>query len=177
MHWHSIRNAYQLKDNPYASWLSDDSSLTQKLIVASSGDFSVRRLQQCWQVPQPHEAQRLNLKLRQFALIREVLLLCHGEPWVYARSVIPSQSASGALRFLRTLQHASLGAALFKYPSLVRSPFEIAEFYSEDLTGASLSNALGQPLFGRRSLFSLFNKDLLVSEVFLPPCLTHNPSF
>ena len=72
------------------------------------GDFEVQVINQSWHLPTLDEAKLLGLKTRQKALIREVLLLCHGTPWVYARSVIPHPSLEGELRFLRKLKNSAL---------------------------------------------------------------------
>ena len=65
-------------------WLLDEGSLTERLIAASGGDFRVERLSQCWQQPLLSERRLLGLPGRQRALIREVVLRCREEPWIYA---------------------------------------------------------------------------------------------
>jgi len=100
------------------------------------------------------------------ALIREVVLRGHRQPWVFARSVLPLTSLTGRLRRLRKQGNQPLGKFLFKHPQLERSPVVIARFgkgnryLPEVLQGE-------QPLWGRRSVFRLDNRPLLVSEVFL----------
>ena len=148
-------------------WLLDEGSLTTRLIQASKGDFQVQVLEQSWRTPFLNEAKLLGLKSRQKALIREVLLICEGTPWVYARSVIPYQSLHGRLRFLRKLQNSALGALLFKDPNLQRSHFQVDKI---SLPQAPIPATSATTVYGRRSLFHLYNKPLLVAEVFLPNC-------
>ena len=148
-------------------WLLDSGSLTARLMAASDGDFQVKVVQQDWRVPYLNEARLLGLKPRQRALIREVQLLCHGKPWVYARSVMPFDSLNGRLRFLRKLKNSALGALLFKDPHLKRSHFQVCQF---DLPVGNIPCERRCSVFGRRSLFQLYNKPLLVAEVFLPDC-------
>lgn len=140
-------------------WLEDQGSLTQRLTRAANGEFSVRVLSQHWSCPSADEARALNMPVRQIALIREVELLGrNGEPWVYARSVLPASTLTGRERRLRLLGSRSLGSLMFRDPSLSRSP----------LVSARLHDEQGQTYWARRSVFRLHNKPLLVCEVFLP---------
>ena len=147
-------------------WLTDDGSLTERLISLRRGTFSVQRLYQGWQVPLPSERLLLEIPQRQVALIREVALQLDGNTVVFARSVFPHASLQGSLGHLRKLQNKSLGAILFKHPGMHRRPFELARipgdspYLPRDLQQAS-------PAWGRRSCFDLEGKKLLVSEVFL----------
>ena len=104
-------------------WLTDDGSLTGRLIDLKRGDFQVQRLYQGWQVPLPSERRLLALPSRQLALVREVALLLAGQAVVFARSVFPISSLTGSLTHLRRLQNSSLGAILFKHPGMHRRPF------------------------------------------------------
>ena len=172
--WRNMRQLtrQQLPDT-VRPWLLDRGSLTARLIKASHGNFRVQLLEQSWRVPTDDEAALLNMKQRQKALVREVLLICNDEPWVYARSVIPFSSLQGPLRFLRKLQNSALGALLFKDPFLVRSHFEVADI---TLPNNLIPVENSANTFGRRSLFYLQNQPLLVAEIFLPACqLSQNP--
>ena len=150
-------------------WLLDRGSLTERLKQASDGDFAVQLLAQRWQRPTHDEAALLGLRPREQALVREVLLLCHGQPWVYARSVLPHATLSGPLRFLRRLQNQALGGLLFRDPSLQRSHFMLT---TVQLPHAAIPLAIDTPctVYGRRSLFRLQDRPLLVAEFFLPAC-------
>lgn len=147
-------------------WLLDDSSLTARLVALNAGAFSVRRLYQGWQVPLPSEQRLLQIPPRQRVLVREVVLQLDGRPVVFARSLFPVSSLAGELAHLRRLQNRSLGAILFRYPNMRRSPFELAR-----ITGNStyLAPVVRQreSAWARRSCFELGGKRLLVSEVFL----------
>jgi chorismate--pyruvate lyase len=149
------------------SYLLDSGSLTERLIGVSAGNFRVQLLKQGFAKASISEAKLLGLKAGQKAWVREVLLLCHDEPWVYARSVIPINSLNGKLRHLRRLQNSSLGALLFKDPTLKRSHFECCCL--EQLPNFQ-QNKANKPIYGRRSVFHLYNKPLLVAEHFLPAC-------
>ena len=171
--WHHYqRNPFIQIDPLWRSWLLDHGSLTQRLIDASNGAFQVRILRQGWQRPSCSEAQCLGLKPRQLAIVREVELLCFGQPWVYARSVFPQHTLTGRLRSLKKLDTRPLGALLFSDPSMQRSHFEIAALNNPKLANYFNDNS-NNFAWGRRSLFFLDEKPILVAEIFLPALEQH----
>ncbi|WP_229838154.1 chorismate--pyruvate lyase family protein [Cellvibrio zantedeschiae] len=149
------------------SWLLDNGSLTAKLLKLSQGDFRVEVLRQLNARASLSEAQALGINPHQICLIREVILRGHNQPWVFARSVLPLSSLTGNLRHLRKQGNRPLGAFLFSQPHLKRSPIALSlisrhhAYVPEKLVGDA-------QIWGRRSIFSLSDKPLLVSEVFLP---------
>jgi chorismate--pyruvate lyase len=160
-HYSSIKLPSTIKP-----WLLDRGSLTQRLIKASNGRFKVKVLSQQWQQPRWSEAVLLSMGHREQAIIREVVLLCDDQPWVFARSVIPAQSLVGRLRRLRKFNDSSLGAMLFRDPSMHRRPFQIATIEGNS---PQIPEHLRQQqtLWGRRCRFELAKKPIMVSELFL----------
>lgn len=157
--WRALKRPSRLAaPQPWRSWLQDRGSLTQRLVHASQGHFRVEVLRQGYFRPSHSEARALGLPPRQLALVREVLLLGRGEPWVYARSVFPVSTLSGPQRQLREIGNRSLGSVLFRDPTMQREPLQIGD----------LRLAGGTRLWARRSVFRLAGKPLLVCEVFLP---------
>ena len=152
----------------WRDWLFDTGSLTQRLLDASYGELSVNVIKQQFQVPSLSERNALGLPDRQQAMIREVLLCGAGQPWVFARSVIPLTTLSGRLRKLRQLDNQPLGALLFKDPSMTRDLVEVACVNADNnqLPSRLLGNE--NSVWGRRSVFRLDKKPLLVAEFFLP---------
>jgi chorismate--pyruvate lyase len=147
-------------------WLLDEGSLTEQLLKTSDGNFEVLRLRQEWSRPHLSEARLLDIPTGQEALVREVVLKCFEQPWVFARSVIPSRSLTGKLRHLRGLENKSLGALLFQDPSLQRNPFQVAHIPGDSsYIPAELQQ--DQPAWARRSRFVVQGNPLMVSEVFL----------
>jgi len=141
-------------------------------MAATAGDFFVRVVHQGWQRPDLSEAKRLGIKAGQVALIREVQLMCHNQAWVRARTVFPLSTLSGRLGYLKKLGNQSLGSLLFKDPSLKRTLFEIASMGG--MQGRSLGRQeSGCALWGRRSLFYVKHKPILVAEIFLPALKAH----
>ncbi|QQD18245.1 chorismate lyase [Spongiibacter nanhainus] len=149
-----------------AGWLLDRGSLTAHLRRVSGGQFHVQVLRQRWGLPQLSERQLLGMGDREWGLIREVLLCCHGEPWVYARSVLPAKSLCGRLRRLRRLDNRPLGHLLFSEPSMERIPYQIARFGADQLPLQGLDSSA--QMWGRRSCFLLQGRPIMVSEIFLP---------
>lgn len=147
-------------------WLFDQGSLSARLAARSDGDFRVQVLAQRWALPTAAERLALSLGLRQRALIREVLLRGRGQPWVYARSVLPLALLRGRYRFLAHLGEHPLGALLFRDPRLQRGPIEVAKCPVPPLP--ELAASAGVDAWQRRSLFYLGGQPLLVAEMFLP---------
>lgn len=139
-------------------WLLDRGSLTQHLVQASQGHFRVEVVRQLWGRPSRSEARALNIDPRQKVLIREVRLLGHEQPWVFARTIIPASTLTGKQRKLNGLGCRSLGTVLFRDPTMKRGPLQVGR----------LTLNSGEMAWARRSLFYLANKPLLVTEVFLP---------
>ncbi len=152
---------------PLRAWLLDQGSLTAKLMHLSGGDFRVQVLRQTLARPRPSEQLLLGVPAGQWALVREVALWGRSEPWVFARSLIPLTSLTGRLRQLRRLDSRPLGGFLFAQPDLVRGAMQISRIGPQR---AYVPSELQQntDLWGRRSVFELERKPLLVSEVFLP---------
>ncbi|NIB39449.1 chorismate lyase [Pseudomaricurvus alkylphenolicus] len=155
-------------------WLSDGGSLTARLVAHSQGQFAVQVLSQRWGRCHLSEANALGIAPRARVLVREVILRGKGQPWVYARSILPWQSLTGPLRRLRRFDAQPLGGWLFRQPSLQRHPMQASCFAPGDKRlGRALKEQLSEwpltkPLWGRRSVFSVYGKPLLVGEVFLP---------
>lgn len=168
------------KDSPpraLSDWLFNQDSLTKRLVAASAGEFQVQVLAQGFARPRPSEQRALNLPKRQVALIRTVLLLGCGQPWVFARSIIPLTTLRGPYRFLRHLGSQPLGELLFNDPTMQRGDFELLRCNAAELDGTA--GALPDPdeiLWGRRSVFYLNHKPLLVGEIFLPEFAPLPPS-
>ena len=158
--------------NLLATWLQDSGSLTARLIDLSEGDFQVKVLRQQLAIPSRDEQQILGMKHPVRALIREVVLMGAGHPWVFARSLLPITSLCGPLRHLRKQNTRPLGAFLFSQPHLERSDIQIARIGNPHAYVPTFLTK-GQELWGRRSVFYLESKPLLVSEVFLPEFCEH----
>ena len=152
-------------------WLLDEASLTKRLQSVCRGRFRVRVLSQGWARPMVNEAQVLGLHPYKYAMVRQVELLCDETPWVYARTIIPRKTLKGRLRRLAHLQSQSLGAVLFASPTMRRGEVEIANILVNSTVHKLFEDQGGhlpESAWARRSVFHLYEKPLLVSEIFLP---------
>jgi len=155
-------------------WLFDQGSLTRKILLSCNEAFRVEVISQHWQRPMLNEALRLGAQPEQHALIREVLLYCGDKPWVFARSVLPRKTLTGQRRFLGKLGSRPLGHILFSDPTIQRDALEVAEIKKGQRMFRCATESLAQApesVWGRRSVFYLHKKPLLVNEVFLPSIL------
>lgn len=170
--WQSERRVFNyVVPHDMACWLYDPASLTARLIAACNHRFAVAVLSQSWGTPFHNESKRLGMRARHRALIREVFLYCGDTPWVFARTVIPRATLTGAQAYLANLGSKPLGAVLFADPHMRRDPFEVAriqggEYLYQRATQRSAKHA--REIWGRRSVFYLSKKPLLVNEIFLP---------
>ena len=161
---------------PIAPWLFDAASLTQRLRQVCQGRFQVRVVSQRRVRPLRDERVALRMRDHEHALVRMVYLLCDGQPWVFARTVIPAASLRGPRRRLLRLGNRPLGALLFADPHMQRGPVEVVCVPSASALLVAATHGMQrrpQAIWGRRSLFRLGGKPLLVSEFFLPALLAH----
>lgn len=152
-------------------WLLDPSSLTDQMKRSCVGGFSVRVLGESWEKPRLDEARALGLRSGQLGRVRQVHLLCNGRPRVFARTVIPFTTLSGAQRRLGYLGSKPLGAFLFADPGMQRGEVELACIRpGQAMFAQAVAGLRERPdnIWGRRSLFRVGGKPLLVSELFLP---------
>ena len=164
-----------------ASWLFDSSSLTARLVALCGKRFNVSLLSQRWQKIDPEEAAAMRLGHVRSALVRQVLLCCGDIPLVYARSVIPSVTVTGAQRRYANMGRRPLGAMLFADRTMRREQVMVSRLPTghkiirqfgntgnDAARGEENRPASSDAIWGRRSVFRVSGKPLLVSEFFLP---------
>ncbi|HRD65897.1 MAG TPA: chorismate lyase [Candidatus Competibacter sp.] len=171
-HWHSRSRPF-LSDAPPGlnAWLLDRGSLTRRLRRICGDRFRVRVLFQGWAHPGRDEACALKLRPGVWTWTREVQLFCGEQPWVFARTLIPSQTLSGRGRRLTRLGARPLGEVLFADPNVWRGPVEIARIAASQLLHQRAFAGFAEPpdaIWGRRSVFQIDGCPLLVCEIFLP---------
>jgi chorismate--pyruvate lyase len=169
--WHAHANGV----NPprwMRHWLTDDCSLTGKLIAQCSA-FEVRRLRQARALCLADECGAIGLSRRLQVQEREVLLCCDGRAVVFAHTVIPLLSSAADWPFFSALGNRSLGSTLFSDPLVRRDRFVYARLQPAHTLAIRAAEACPAPapfppLFARRSLFRRRHGVMLVTEVFLP---------
>ena len=146
-------------DTQTRDWLCEQGSLTRLLKLASEDQFHV-------QVLGEHEQTIDNALLRgEFGPLaaghsfwsRKVALYGCAQPWVLAHTLLPAHSEMSDLQQVRSLGSKPLGEFLFDHPGLQRSHLHFTN--------------LPSGIWGRKSLFFLFGKPILVAEFFLPELL------
>lgn len=152
------RPCHQLSDRPDAfwrEWLLDSGSLTERLDRLSAGTFRVNVIDEGWCFAGLRQMQVFSRdSVTQLMWSRRVQLCLYGQPWVAAHSLIPYSSLIGSGRQLVSLKTKPLGRFLFHQPGLQRGGLEITRLPGE--------------IWGRRSLFYLAQKPILVAEFFWP---------
>ncbi|RBP53794.1 chorismate--pyruvate lyase family protein [Arenicella xantha] len=137
--------------------ITDKGSLTAALIRLGRGAFRVRVLRQAIALPYFHEQRKLARPLSAAAMIREVELLVHDVPVVYARSIVPLTLVSQGRSGLANLGRTPLGHLLFKDGRIRVSK---REFSTPELNTTVLA--------ARRTPYDYQGSTILVSEFFLP---------
>jgi chorismate--pyruvate lyase len=151
----------------FASWLFDATSLTARLQMRYPKNLRLEVLGQNWERATINEARQLAIGPKQLCLERRIVFKVAEEAVVVARTMMPRTSLQGRLRRLTQLGTRPLGAALFADPSTRRIQLEVAWIPPAH----PLFPDLQYPAWGRRSLFRIADKPILVYEVFLPQLL------
>lgn len=152
-------------DTVLADWLFDQGSLTRRLTRLSDEQFSVTPLFQAWQPLRDEECDALGVGRGSEGWVREVYLSGHGQPWVFARSVVARQALAASDLALEGLGNRSLGELLFCDQAFVRQPIEVCHYPAPWLPAEQRASGL----WARRSRFDRGPLAVLVAEVFLPP--------
>jgi chorismate--pyruvate lyase len=151
---------HSLIGQPWRQWLLHKGSLTQRLKELNREGFCVQLIHTGIARASLSEARTLGIPTRSSVYVREVNLCIHEKVVVMARTVIPHSTLTGAERQLLALNNKPLGEFLFSHKNMSRNSIQIKR-------GRVDQNLI----WGRRSIFKLNNKPLLVSEYFLPSLL------
>ena len=167
--------ARQVRSPEYTAftvWLRHRGSLTARL--QARGTFAVHLLRQSLARPTLDEAVSLGIKPSQLAWIREVVLLCDGQPVVFAHTVLPYRPRGALTRWFARLGNRSLGAVLFSHHGFSRGALKSKRIdhrhalFAPAIAAMQLQTAAPPTLWARRSLFVFRSQSVLVSEVFSP---------
>jgi len=156
----------------FALWLRDRGSLTERL--QAKGSFAVRLLRQGLAMPTLDEAISLGIKRNQLAWVREVALVCDGQPVVFAHTVLPYRPRGALTRWFERLGHRSLGAVLFSHHGFARGALKSRRLdhrhalFQPAIAAMQLKTSAPSTLWARRSLFVFRSQSVLVTEVFSP---------
>jgi chorismate--pyruvate lyase len=152
-------------------WLTDQASLTVKLIRRSSR-FRVQRLRQRIALCLADEFAEVGLRRRGRVREREVLLRCDEVPVVFAHTVVPLAATASDWPFFGGLGEKSLGSTLFGDPRVRQGRLQFARLRPAHPLARRAAAAAGVQaagvLYARRCLYRRRRGLLLVTEVFLP---------
>lgn len=154
------------------SWVYETHSLTQRLRHFYGHTVAVKILFQQWKKPFLSEAHHLSLPYQHYCLIREVLLYTNDKPLILARTILPKKTIQSAKGNLSHLGTRPLGEVIFSYPHLQRLTKDVC-CVKTNLWSKALQQQLNikQSVWGRRTVYTLQQQPLLVSELFLPDAL------
>lgn len=153
------------------AWLIHPGSFMRRLKAHGIAQAKVQIVHQGWQYPSRDERKCLLLGERRYAWVREVLIRSHERVWMFARTVIPASTLTGAEQRLKHLKGRALGSVLFKNPGVWRSDFDWVCLEAKHLAFKQLEHYVplaADAVWGRRSQFYLHDKPLLLEEFFLP---------
>lgn len=154
------------------SWVYEGGSLTQRLRSIYGTSVAVKLLFQQWRKPLLSERRLLGLQEPHWCLTREVLLHADGKSLILARTIIPAATIKIANRSLSRLGTRPLGEVIFSYPKLARIAMDIALIQPTTWTDLARDAAgLQQAIWGRRTVYEIKQRQMLVSEFFLPEIL------
>lgn len=172
IHWRPINQfSQQAVPAVFRDILFDRGSLSVFLEKFCQGNFNLQLVRQAWERPLPDEAKVLSLQTGRYALLREIFLRCDDTPLVYGRSIIPVQTFTGAERRLARWGQRPLGNYLFSEKKISRTQIEIARITPFDSLYHLIKRNItfkDSSLWGRRSIFYIKSKPLLIVEIFLP---------
>jgi chorismate--pyruvate lyase len=154
------------------SWTYEPGSLTQRLRDYYGDAIGVKILLQQWNTPFLSERRLLKLHENKYSLIREVLLHANGKPLILARTIIPEKTIKVAKSNLAHLGSRPLGEVIFSYPKLERIEMDVTLINPPTWTQTAIAEAhIDQPIWGRRTVYAIAQRQMLVSEFFLPGSL------
>jgi len=151
------------------SWTYESGSLTQRLRNVYGDAVAVKILLQRWHNPFLSERRLLKLPENRYSLTREVLLHVEGKPLILARTIIPTSTIKAAKNNLSHLGNRPLGEIIFSYPKLERIAMDITLIDQSTWSQSAIAEAgIDQSIWGRRTVYAIAHKQMLVSEFFLP---------
>jgi chorismate lyase len=155
-----------------ASWVFEPGSLTRRLRGYYGNSVKVNVIYQRQLTPFLSESRILNQPNHRFCLTREVLLHADNIPLILARTIIPEQTVRSAHRNLSHLGSRPLGEVIFSYPGLERLQLQVTIVDQAFWTTQALKlGDIKEPVWGRRTIYAIKQKPLLVNEFFLPGAL------
>jgi chorismate--pyruvate lyase len=154
------------------TWVYETGSLTRRLRSCYGSSVAVNIVFHRWATPMLSERRLLAVPEHRYALVREVMLHANGKPLLLARTIIPEATLTGAHRNLSHLGTRPLGEVIFSYPKLERLAMEVTLIPATSWSPSATDLAgINQAIWGRRTVYAIAGRSMLVSEFFLPEIL------
>jgi len=157
---------------PLHDLLTTTGSMTGALRSRCDGQFALELLEQTRVALGAYQSGDLG---DAHGSVREVLMSCAGQPWVFAQSLFPATTVR-AHPWLEALDDTPLGDALFTRSDVRRSPLLFARLAASTPLHRRIATLLGgdavPQLWARRSQLDIGSHPLLINEVFLPALAT-----
>ncbi|WP_168204268.1 chorismate--pyruvate lyase family protein [Aliikangiella coralliicola] len=150
--------------------LSDRGSLTDRFKQVMGVTPRLTRLNQGRQLASWKERQMLDIRPREWALVREIKMGKGEQNWLFARTIVPMQTLAGPARRIAFLNHAPIGKILFGRNGAARTSLEVQLTTQIPQTVAEMGIVTHFPLWQRCSIFRFSSGPLMVTELFLPDC-------
>lgn len=148
-------------------WLTKPYILSEAIKRVSRSAINVQLLKQQETELDAEEAAIIS---RTRAVLREVFLVANNMPWVYARVIIPTDMPEPYYQKLLGLGEKPIGVSLlYNDPEITRSGFQY-KLLEQFCTGEAAGHIAfaGKNVWARRSVFTMANTPLLISEFFAP---------
>jgi chorismate--pyruvate lyase len=152
-------------------WLDHAGSFTQRLVQHGVEQPKIDILREGWVKPEAWEADLLCLNSEELAWIREVRIFNDNYTWMYARTVVTNDMLKEKPE-LSTLENRSLGSILFNDPTIKRDAFEFIFIEPAMLWQNSPIQVQLDASWVRRSVFTLRDRSLLLTEILMPDLTT-----
>ena len=150
-------------------WLYAKGSITQ-MARQRCADVSLDLLHNDWSSISQAERQYYSMREHR-AFLREINMICDGDIWWYARTLIPQVTYDARLVAFDALDDIPIGTILFSDPEIKRLDLQVSDLNQEhpirQWAGAALPYYVNR-CWIRYSLYHIQGLPLYMHEVFLP---------
>lgn len=152
------------------AWIHDKGSMTARMRSVCQ-HVDIQLIRQSRQPILATEAQYLQVPETSIALVREVIMFCDAQPWLFARTIVPEESLSTYELGLASLGTTPLGSILFSDEAVSRTDFQYSYLSPQNPYRQWAKQNATDSILARRSQFIKHDNPLLLTEVFLPSML------
>lgn len=160
--WKPLRLNYRGESKKNIFWIGIEASLTKALKAKSRAPIRVSLLGQKLSYPSAEEIKEMGLGRKRLALTREVLISSGNDPWVYAKSIMITNSHLHYLRcFKKNLESKGMGEIVFARKGEVKRKYLRKNNYPALIAEQAIKIS-----FSRKSLLDFKGISILLYECF-----------